>query len=186
MEKTTAERYIFSMTEKEFMRSLSNSEQDIVQELLRILEGNGVDYCIIGGLAVNAFVEPVVSLDLDIVIAADQIERVKAVAGEVFTIEEFPYSLNLYCKGSDLRIQVQKDRRYQDFISRAVKKSVLGYPLKVASLPDVLQGKIWAYSDLSRRRSKRQKDLADISRIVESYPELEKMLPDEIKSTLED
>jgi len=38
----------------------------------------------------------------------------------------------------------------------------------VASLEDVLKGKIWAYSDEARRKSKRQKDLADMSRIIVS------------------
>ena len=33
-------------------------------------------YCAIGGLAVNAYVEPVVSLDLDIVVAMEDIEEV--------------------------------------------------------------------------------------------------------------
>jgi hypothetical protein len=34
--------------------------------------------------------------------------------------------------------------------------------MKVAALEDVLQDKVWAYLDESRRKSKRQKDLADI------------------------
>ena len=52
---------------------------------------------------------------------------------------------------------------------------------KVAVLEDVLQGKIWAYSDEKRRQSKRQKDLADIFRLVEAYPHLKELLPDSIK-----
>jgi hypothetical protein len=48
---------------------------------------------------------------------------------------------------SDLRIQLQTDLRYQDFISRAATHSVLGYKMKVASAEDVLQGKVWAYLD---------------------------------------
>jgi hypothetical protein len=53
--------------------------------------------------------------------------------------------------------------------------------MKVASVEDVLQGKIWAYLDDQRRRSKRQKDLADIFRLIEVYPSLEKKLPKSIK-----
>jgi hypothetical protein len=41
---------------------------------LDTLSTSNVDYCVIGGLAVNAYAEPVVSLDLDIVVAADNIE----------------------------------------------------------------------------------------------------------------
>ena len=57
----------------------------------------------------------------------------------------------------------------------------MGYVMKVASLENVLQGKIWAYLDKERRASKRQKDLADIFRIIEKYPTLKKLLPKKIK-----
>ena len=53
--------------------------------------------------------------------------------------------------------------------------------MNVASVKNVLKGKIWAFSDEQRQRSKRQKDFADIFRIVQSFPELEFMLPDEIR-----
>ena len=54
--------------------------------------------------------------------------------------------------------------------------------MKVADLEEVLTGKIWAYSDIQRRKSKRQKDLADIMRLVETHPNLYKILPKEIKT----
>jgi len=49
--------------------------------------------------------------------------------------------------------------------------------MKVASVEDVLQGKIWAYLDEQRRKSKRQKDLADIVRLIEEYSSLADLLP---------
>jgi hypothetical protein len=58
------------MTGKEFMKALANGETDIVQILLSLLEETKAAYCIIGGLAVNAYAEPVVSLDLDLVVEA--------------------------------------------------------------------------------------------------------------------
>ena len=69
-------------------------------------------------------------------------------------------------------------------MSRAALHTVLGYKMRVASLEDVLQGKIWAYLDEDRRGSKRQKDLADIARLVEAFPELLERLPDEIRERL--
>jgi len=47
-----------------------------------------------------------------------------------------------------------------------------------------LQGKIWAFMDEQRRRSKRQKDLADIMRLVEAYPELKGRIPSSVKREL--
>ena len=42
----------------------------------------------------------------------------------------------------------------------------------VATVEDLLQGKIWAFQDATRRGSKRQKDLVDIARLIETQPEL--------------
>jgi len=56
--------------------------------------------------------------------------------------------------------------------------------MNVAAMPDVLQGKLWAYSDQQRRKSKRQKDLADISRLIEAHPQLERQLPPQIRDAL--
>ena len=56
--------------------------------------------------------------------------------------------------------------------------------MKVAALEDVLEGKIWAYSDEERRKSKRQKDLADIMRLVETHSLLYELLPEKIKKLI--
>jgi len=169
------------VTKKRFINSVTNGQEDILQQLLHLLEEMKIDYCVIGGLAVNAYVEPIVSLDLDIVIVAEARDKFLKSAEKIFTIEKFPHSFNLQSSKSDLRIQLQVDPCYQSFISRASIRDILGYKMKVATVEDVLQGKIWAYSDEQRRKSKRQKDLADIFRLVESYPELKNLLPESIK-----
>ena len=101
-------------------------------------------------------------------------------------VEDFPRSVNLTGSESDLRIQVQTDPRYQSFIAGATVKEILGYRMRVASLENVLQGKVWAFMDDTRRRSKRQKDLADISRIIEAYPELTTKIPQKVKDQLQE
>ncbi|HSB04389.1 MAG TPA: hypothetical protein VLK23_04285 [Thermodesulfobacteriota bacterium] len=175
-----------SMTGREFMAAVANGEVDILQLLLDILQATGSSYCVIGGLAVNAYVEPVVSLDLDIVVIARDVEKICKIASEKgLKIERYEHSINFSSSKSDLRIQLQTDTRFQDFISRASPQDVLGYVLDVASLEDVLKGKIWAYSDGSRRKSKRQKDLADIARLVEAFPSLASQLPPAIRSQVE-
>ena len=173
------------MTEKEFLKAVSNCEEDILQTFLDAVSSIGVDYCVIGGLAVNAYAEPVVSLDLDIVVATKDIEAVCNVVEDHFKIERFAHRVNLSTPKSDLRIQLQTDPRYQDFISRAKTHTILGYEMKVASVQDVFQGKIWAYSDEERRKSKQQKDLADIVRLIEAYPSLAEQLPESIRERIE-
>jgi hypothetical protein len=166
------------MNQKSFFNSVTNGKKDIVQEIINLLSQNRIDYCVIGGLAVNAYVEPVVSLDLDLVVIADAIGKLISLSEDKFKIEKFPHSINLGSKDSDIRIQLQTDARYQEFIKNAAFKEVLGYKMKVALLKDILKGKVWAYSDKQRRGSKRQKDLADIMRIIESYPGLKSELPE--------
>lgn len=174
------------MTAKIFMTRLANGQADVVQQFLDLLNDLKIDYCVIGGLAVNAYVEPVVSLDLDLVVTVEAIDRLVKAAGKHFTIKKFPPSLNLKSSQSELRIQLQTDARYQAFIKNASLKNVMGYLMKVAALEDILLGKIWAYADSERRKSKRQKDLADILRLVEAYPRLEERLPDSIKIQIRD
>ena len=173
------------MTKKEFLIAVSNGKEDVIQIFLDALTVSKANYCVIGGLAVNAYAEPVVSLDLDIIVAAENIEAVCKTIESQFKIERFAHSVNLSSDKSDLRIQLQTDPRYQGFISRAVSQTVLGYQMKVATIEDVLQGKIWAYSDEQRRKSKRQKDLADIIRLIEVYPSLTELIPASIKERIE-
>jgi len=59
------------MNQKAFFNCVTHGKKDIIQEIIDLLNQNNIEYCVIGGLAVNAYVEPVVSLDLDIVVVAD-------------------------------------------------------------------------------------------------------------------
>ena len=173
------------MTKKQFINALANGTEDILALLLRLLDEQKISYCVIGGLAVNAYADPVVSLDLDIVLASDALQGFCGAAElRGFVVEHFTNSTNLKSPNSDLRVQLQTDPRYQEFLKRSMPKNVLGYDLNVATIEDVLRGKSWAYLDSSRRASKRQKDLADIMRLVETRPDLRHALPNEIQSVL--
>lgn len=167
-----------------FWKATVDDKVDFLDRLVALLSDHGVRYCLVGGQAVNAYVEPVVSLDLDIVIAADQLLRVEALLREAFVVERFPHSLNVSLVGSDLRVQIQTDPRYAPFVDRATIRDVLGLQLPVARFEDLMQGKLWAVTDTTRRPSKRQKDLADIARLLEAYPELRVRVPAEVLAKL--
>lgn len=170
------------MTSKKFLNALAKGKVDVIQEFFDLLAELKIDYCLIGGLAVNAYAEPVVSMDLDLVFALDDVNKLSEKSLKKFKVEKFAHSIILTHPKSDLRIQIQTDPRYQSFIASAKEMDVLGYNLKVANLEDVLRGKIWAYQDEERRKSKQQKDLADIMRLVETHQHLYELLPQEIKS----
>lgn len=157
----------------------------MVEDLLKLFEENGIRYCVIGGQAVNHYVDPLVSLDLDLVVATDQLEAAEALLAQRFEIRRFSHSLNVTPGKSDLRVQIQTDPRYADFVDRAQRGDVLGIEMPVASARDVLWGKVWAAQDPARRASKRQKDLADIARLIEADPALRRLVPREILERFE-
>lgn len=159
-------------------------EADLLEQLVALFKEHHIAYCVIGDQGANAYVEPLVSLDLDVVIAADQLAQVEDLLAQSFSVKRFSHSLNVAAAHSGLRVQIRTDARYADFPARASVREVLGRPLRVAALEDVLQGKIWAALDLERRGSKRQKDLADIARLVETYPQLRERVPAEILERL--
>jgi len=169
-----------------FWKTITMDHSNLLENLISLLNEQGIRFCVIGGQAVNAYVEPLVSLGLDLVVAVHQLEQVDELLDRHFVLKRFPHSLNVSSAGSDLRVQIQTDERYARFVERAARREVLGLELPVASVEDVLQGKIWAAQDAGRRGSKRQKDLADIARLLEKYPELRRQVPQEIRARLVD
>lgn len=172
------------MLAQAFWKTVVADHTDFLDRFLDGLAAQGIRFCVIGGQGVNAYVDPVVSLDLDIVIAVEYSRQVEDWLRQEFLVETFPHSLNVSAAGSDLRIQLQTDLRYVPFVDRATERTVLGRRLPVAGLDDLLQGKLWAVQDATRRPSKRQKDLADIARLIEAYPELRNRVPSDILSRL--
>lgn len=83
-----------------------------------------------------------------------------------------------------MSLQLNTEDFYQEFASRAVPADVHGILLRVAPLHDTLTGKIKAWNATERRQSERIKDLGDISRLVESHPELWAELPPELQAQI--
>lgn len=170
----------------DFWKTVTMDHSNLLESLIAYLRKHEIQFCVIGGQAVNAYVEPLVSLDLDLAVAIPQIKIAESLLEKQFTLKRFPHSLNVSIPGSDLRVQIQTDERYGSFLDHATVRNVLGMELPVASIEDVLQGKIWAVLGTERRGSRKQKDLADIARILEKYPDLRNMVPLEIRARLLD
>jgi hypothetical protein len=167
-----------------FWRLVVSDESGFLDRILSLLDEAGVRYCLIGGQAVNAYAEPVVSLDLDVAVALEQIDAARELLAPLFKVEEFPHSINVSDAGSNLRVQIQTDERYAEFVQRAEVREVLGQQLPVARIEDVLRGKVWAAIGLTPRPSKRLKDYADIARLLEARPDLVDLVPEDIRRRL--
>ena len=172
------------MSEQEFLAALTGHDSDF-RLAVEALSANGQPFCLIGGLAVNHYVEPVVTLDADFAITASG-SLVEALRAAGFVVEEFPHSVNAQLPGSRLRIQITVNSRYGGFPARAVVGELFGVRLPIAALEDLVQGKLWAVADTTRRASKRAKDRADLIRICESRPHVIALIPAGLISEVDD
>lgn len=157
-----------------------------VSRLVAALEEREIPWCMINGLAVNHWAsEPMATADVDLVIASDKVEEAaEALKSLGFAERRFQWSINF--KGeSKVSIQISTEEMYLDFPERSVATTVHGMLMRVASLEDTLKGKIAAYEEPQRRPSKRQKDLADISRLLEAHPTIKDLIPQPIYDKLE-
>lgn len=174
------------MTAKQFYDWQTSGGTNDVMRLVDCLERADIAWCAIDGVAVNHWaVEPMVTQDVDFVVATEAIERaVSLLEAAGFQSERLEWSINF--KGhSRVSIQLSTADFYRDFPDRAVPADVHGILMRVACLEDTLQGKIKAWSDSERRQSKRIKDLADIARLVEAHPHLWDALTDDLRQQLQ-
>ena len=162
------------MTEGEFFAGIIGSDSDL-KRAVEALRSTGQKFCLIGGLAVNHYAEPMVTLDADFAISADA-GIAEALRGYGFVVEAFPRSINAQLPGSKLRLQITTDPRYARFPERAVPGHIFDVAMPVASLEDLVQGKLWAFEDQSRRASKRAKDRADLIRLCETRTDVVQLI----------
>ena len=174
------------MTPKKFYDWQTAGGTDDVMRLVDCLERADLAWCAIGDVAVNQWAdEPMVTQDVDFVVAAESVELVVKMLEEVgFKSKHFPWSIN-FRGHSKVSIQLSTENFYKDFPSRSVPADIHGILMRVASLEDTLRGKIKAWRDTEIRQSKKLKDLGDIARLVESHPQLWELLDPDLKEIIQ-
>lgn len=146
-------------------------------QIIGIVDSFGA-WCLIGGMAVNCYVEQVHTRDADIVVATSNLtpicDRLRT-AG--FGIEERRNCIDVTSPRSDVLVQFTKYPEFQSFLGRSREHTVMGTRCRVACLEDVAQGKLWAYANTKRTDAKRKKDELDLIRLATAYPKLRTMYP---------
>lgn len=173
------------MTPKKFYDWQTAGGTDDVMRLVDCLERADITWCAIGGVAVNHWAaEPMVTQDVDFVVAADSVELATTkLEAAGFKSERFQWSIN-FIGQSKVRIRLSMEDFYKDFTGRSVPADIHGILMRVASLEDTLHGKVKAWRDTKRRQSKRLKDLCDIARLVENHPHLWGFLDADLKEVI--
>ena len=136
-------------------------------------------WCVIGGMAVNSYVTPVYTVDLDLVVVAADLTPVLAeLRAADWRIKEHLYPINAQRRAgptqradSMLMVQFSKPEEMQSYVDRAVLRPVLGLDVPVAA-------KVAAWSEPQRRPNKRRKDELDLLRLAEMFPDVvDELLP---------
>ncbi len=110
-----------------FWKTVAMDHSNLLESLIDLLKKHEIRFCVIGGQAVNAYAEPLVSLDLDLVVAVDQIEKVESIFEKHFIVKRFPHSLNVTIPNSDVRVQIQTDSAMAPFLSAPLHAPSWGY-----------------------------------------------------------
>ncbi len=178
------------MTEREIYDGVvTNGAADFAQ-IVGILRTRGAEFCVIGGLAVNSYVTPVYTADLNlVVVTADLVLVLEDLRSADWRIEDYPDRINAQRivgpaerADSVLMVQFSKPDEMQPYINRASLRSVFGLDVPVAALPDLVAAKLAAWAEPRRRPNKRRKDELDVSRLAEAFPSVvDPLLPDELR-----
>jgi acetolactate synthase regulatory subunit len=63
------------MMARDYWKAVTVDRSDLLDRFLAVLRERGTRFCVVGGQGVNAYADPVVSLDLDIVVASPDVAR---------------------------------------------------------------------------------------------------------------
>jgi hypothetical protein len=159
-----------------------DSKEGPLRLLAELLHRERVPYALIGGVAVQLHSEePRTTLDIDLAVPRyeDIPESALVDAGFEHT-GRHEHSDNWRAPGpgpAKLRVAVQFSAE-DEGIAAAVEHARAvdigdGLQLRVATVADLIVLKLAAVEEPTRRRSKREHDLADISALLEAHPEVQ-------------
>jgi hypothetical protein len=178
------------MTEQEIYDGVIMSGTTDFAQVIASLRRHGAGFCVIGGMAVNSYVTPVYTVDLDLVVVTAYLAPVlDDLRAADWRVTEFPYSINAQRRAgpaeradSMLMVQFSKPEEMQPYVDRAVLRPILGLDVPVAALPDLVAAKLAAWAEPRRRPNKRRKDELDVLRLAEAFPSVvDPLLPDELR-----
>ncbi len=181
------------MTEQQIYDSFVMSGTDDFAFVVEVLRRQRASWCVIGGMAVNTYVSPVYTADLDIVVVTEELPPIlEELRAADFRIKHFPHSVNVQRRAGPagrsshmLMVQFSTTPEYQSFFEGAELRPVLGMDVPVAGIEDLIRSKLAAWESPDRRYSKHVKDEADLVRLGESYPHIRQLLPVAIQEGLE-
>jgi len=111
------------MTGRQFYDWQTAGGADDVMRMVDALERAELHWCAIGGIAVNHWAsEPMVTRDVDFVVAVEEIDRAVAVLEAVgFQADRYEWSVNFRGR-SQVSLQLSTEDFYRDFTARSAPR----------------------------------------------------------------
>ena len=142
-------------------------------DAVRVLDGAGLAYALIGGLAVGVHSQvPRATLDVDFAVpsTARREDLIAALAAAGFTLSgEFPHSLNFHASGEP--VQLAQDQAFDPMIAGAESTGVVATDVRIVCKDDLIDMKCRAAADPTRPRSKALRDEADVALLRGDTPD---------------
>jgi hypothetical protein len=150
---------------------------DTVKRVLEVLEQNQIPYAIIGGLAVSHHAVPRFTQDVDLVIRAEDMGRIRSLFPGCY--QRGTSVVEVYdIGGTRVDVLPAKLRYQREVVARAVPGDIQGTPARVASVRDLILLKMFAAPD-RHEVGARMQDETDIVRTLEMNRE--KVAKEEIR-----
>lgn len=156
------------------------------RDLFRVLEGAGIRYALIGGVAIQFWrSEPRTTLDIDVaVLSYDDVPRDALAAAGFRFLARHEHSEN-WLGPDDVPVQFTDDPTLALAVQTAAVRTLADGVVRVAIVVELVRAKLRAAHDPARRRSKRLQDLADAEALIEDHPAVRGALTDAERSLLQ-
>jgi hypothetical protein len=138
---------------------------DTVKRVLETLEQNQVPYAIIGGLAVAHHAVPRLTQDMDLVVRAEDVGRLRSLFPGCYqrgTAVVEVYDIG----GTRVDVLPAKLRYQREVVARAVLGAIEGLPARIAAVRDLVLLKMFAAPNRPELGARRQ-DETDVTQILD-------------------
>ena len=81
----------------EFWKAVTVDRTDFLERIIQLLQKSNVRFCVVGGLAVNAYAEPVVTIDFDLAVAVEDLARAESLLRREFRSTRIPSWSERFC-----------------------------------------------------------------------------------------
>lgn len=146
---------------------------DAVRDTARALDEAAVPYALIGGVAVgihSGSIRATVDVDVAALMSAGRERAIAALLGAGFTkTGEFPHGVN-FRHASGEPVQLASDPAFDEVILRAETFESGGIRVRIVRREDLIAMKERAAAELSRRKSQRLRDQADVELLRGDVP----------------